>query len=68
MQITSEATVPRNGEDTVHHLKDGRTACPISAEHGAASFNWPRGNTWSQLWKDVTCEECLKHKPADAGA
>ena len=66
MQIKS-ADVPRNGEDVVHYLKDGKTACPLSGEKGGASFNWPRGHVWSQLWNDVTCEECLRHKPADEG-
>lgn len=51
----------------IHYLKYGKSGCRIAEEHGAP-FMWPAGNIWSQLWKDVTCEECLKHKPADGGA
>lgn len=60
--IKSEHDVPRNGEDTVHYLKDGQTPCPIAKEWGLPP-GWPRNQVWSQRWPDVNCSECLKHKP-----
>lgn len=65
--IRTAGAPPQPETNEVHYLKYGKTPCPMAAEHGAP-FNWPKGHTWSQLWKDVTCEECLKDKPAEGGA
>jgi hypothetical protein len=62
MDIKSEATVPKNGDDVTHYLKDGQTPCPIAQEWGLPP-GWPRNQVWSQRWSDVTCPECLTAKP-----
>jgi hypothetical protein len=51
----------------VHHLKFGQTDCPMSKDYGAPT-TWPRGNSYSQRWQDVTCPGCLAAKPDDASA
>jgi hypothetical protein len=49
-------------EVITHHYEDGKSACPISEEHGSP-LTWPAGNSYSSLWMDVTCEKCQEHKP-----
>ena len=67
MNSIKSAGVPKPITEAVHYYKHGNSACPISQEHGAP-VEWPRGHVRSQLWRDVTCEECLKHKPEGDGS
>jgi hypothetical protein len=62
---TPESGVRKIESVVTHHLKDGKTDCPMSEKHGSP-MTWPAGNSYSRRWKDVDCEECLKHKPEGA--
>lgn len=47
----------------VHYFMHGKTGCGIF--EGRRPSTWVSGHLWAIYWKDVTCKECLRHKPRE---
>lgn len=53
----SSAVFHEVGNEIIHFVSMGRTACDFSSKHGVPG-KWSPGHLWSRDWKRVNCAGC----------